>query len=262
MINKGLNAHFQVSHTLNLSNPQTSGYRFGATYVGTKMLSPTEAFPLLMADIDPSGNMNANIMHAPTERSRIKCISQIQDGKFASTQATMDYKANTWTTSLTLGNPDIVNGTGVGVLHYLKSITPNVALGAELAYQATPQLPGGHIAVMSLASRYQNEDCALAATFGNSGQLHATFYQKCSDSLQMGVECEANIRSKEISTSVAYEVDLPKANVLARGSIDTNGVVKAVLEKKLMPLPFTLALCGMLNHKKPQYQFGVGLIIG
>ena len=47
----------------------------------------------------------------------------------------MDYKGDTWTGSLTLGNPDIVNGTGVGVLHYLKSVTPKVALGAELAYQ-------------------------------------------------------------------------------------------------------------------------------
>lgn len=43
-VNKGLNSHFQVSHTLNLpTNPQSpSGYKFGATYVGTKMLSPSE----------------------------------------------------------------------------------------------------------------------------------------------------------------------------------------------------------------------------
>ena len=43
-VNKGLNSHFQVSHTLNLpTNPQSpSGYKFGATYVGKKMLSPTE----------------------------------------------------------------------------------------------------------------------------------------------------------------------------------------------------------------------------
>ena len=87
-------------------------------------------------------------------------MSQIQGGKWASTQATLDYKADSWTTSLTLGNPDIVNGSGVGVLHYLKSITPKVALGAELAYQAMPQLPGGHIAVASMASRIAfDQDC-------------------------------------------------------------------------------------------------------
>lgn len=224
---------------------------------------PFQAFPLLMADIDPSGNMNANIIHAPTDRSRIKFMSQIQGGKWASTQATLDYKADSWTTSLTLGNPDIVNGSGVGVLHYLKSITPKVALGAELAYQAMPQLPGGHIAVASMASRIAfDQDCNLAATFGNNGQLHTTFWQKCSDQLEIGTELEANLRAKEISASVGYQVDLQKANLLVRGSVDTNMVVKAVVEKKLMPLPFTLALCGLLNHKKGQYQFGCGLIIG
>ena len=40
----------------------------GATYVGEKMLGPHEAFPLLLADMDPSGNLNANIVHAPTDR--------------------------------------------------------------------------------------------------------------------------------------------------------------------------------------------------
>lgn len=42
LVNKGLNSHFQVSHTLTLASAQPSGYRFGATYVGTKMLSPSE----------------------------------------------------------------------------------------------------------------------------------------------------------------------------------------------------------------------------
>lgn len=53
-----------------------------------------------------------------------------------------------------------------------------------------------------------------------------------------------------------------QGNVLMRGSIDTDLVVKGVLEKRLAPLPFTLALCGLLNHRKNQYQFGCGLIIG
>lgn len=50
MVNKGLSSRFQVSHTMNLGSAQTSGYRFGAVYIGQKMLSPTEVktpqFPL------------------------------------------------------------------------------------------------------------------------------------------------------------------------------------------------------------------------
>ena len=42
VVNKGLSNHFQISHTLNLSATTPSSYHFGATYVGTKQLSPTE----------------------------------------------------------------------------------------------------------------------------------------------------------------------------------------------------------------------------
>lgn len=162
-----------------------------------------------------------------------------------------------------MGNPDFIHGTGVGVLHYLRAVSKSLHVGAELAYQASPQLPGGHIAVVSLAARYSpNEDCSMAATFGNSGQLHASYYQKCSSNLQMGVELETNFKMQESTASIGYEVDIAKGNFLLRGSVDSNFVVKSVLEKKLLPLPFTLALCGMINQKKSQFQFGCGLIIG
>ena len=116
----------------------------GATYVGSKMLSPHEAFPLLLADIDPAGNLNANIVHAPTDRTRLKMIAQIQAGKWQSTQLTADYKADKSTTSLTLGNPDLIHGSGVGVLHYLRTVTPSLSLGAELAYQVPKTLKNLH----------------------------------------------------------------------------------------------------------------------
>jgi len=63
MVNKGLSNHFQISHTLNMSSLTPSGYRFGATYVGTQQYGPSEAYPILLGDIDPSGNLNANIIH-------------------------------------------------------------------------------------------------------------------------------------------------------------------------------------------------------
>ena len=44
--------------------------------------------------------------------------------------------------------------------------------------------------------------------------------------------------------------------------IDTNGLVTAVIEKRLMPLPFTFILSSSLNHAKAAYRFGIGLLIG
>ena len=119
------------------------------------------------------------------------------------------------------------------------------------------------MAVMSLAGRAKiGSDAALAFTLSNGGSAHLSFFQKCSENLQIGVETETNLRMGESTASLGYQFELPKGNVLMRGSIDTDFMIKGVLEKKLMPLPFTLALCGLLNHRKNQYSFGCGLIIG
>lgn len=77
MVNKGLSNHFQVSHTINLCSAAPSGYRFGATYVGTKQFGPNEAFPVILGDIDPSGNLNANIIHQFAPNVRCKFASQV-----------------------------------------------------------------------------------------------------------------------------------------------------------------------------------------
>lgn len=81
MVNKGLSNHFQVSHTINLTSAAPSGYRFGVTYVGTKQFGPSEAFPVILGDIDPSGNLNANIIHQFAPNVRCKFASQVSNCK-------------------------------------------------------------------------------------------------------------------------------------------------------------------------------------
>lgn len=261
MVNKGLSNHFQISHTLNMSSLTPSGYRFGATYVGTQQCGPAEAYPILLGDIDPSGNLNANIIHQLNKNIRMKFVSQVQGSKFVATQLTTDYKGPSYTASLTLGNPDFINGSGVSVAHYLQAVTPEIALGGEVAYQYGPGIPGGGISVLSAVGRYTGSNWNVSATVGGSG-LHMGYYQKASDQVQMGVELETNIRSMESVASIGYQVDLPKANLVFRGMLDSNWTVGAVMEKKLQPLPFTFALSGLMNHTKNQFRLGCGLIIG
>lgn len=86
--------------------------RFGATYVGSKQISPTENFPILIGDIDPTGNLNANIIHQLTQRIRGKVSTQVQRSKFTAVQINTDYLGDTYSASLTLGNPDILNNSG------------------------------------------------------------------------------------------------------------------------------------------------------
>ena len=77
VINKGLNQGFQVSHSLTLGSITPSGYRFGATYVGTNMISPTEPGLVLMGEMDPSGNLNAQGVHFVSEAVKLKFGTQV-----------------------------------------------------------------------------------------------------------------------------------------------------------------------------------------
>ncbi|KAH8270715.1 hypothetical protein KR044_012248 [Drosophila immigrans] len=261
MLNKGLSNHFQVSHTINMSTTVPSGYRFGATYVGTKQYSPTEAFPVLLGDIDPSGNLNANVIHQFSSRLRCKFASQIQESKVMATQLSTDYRGNDFTASVTLGNPSIFTNSGVIVGQYLQSVTQRVALGAEVAYQYGPNVPGRQIAIVSALGRYSNGDSIWSGTLGPSG-LHLCYYQKASEQLQIGVEVETSLRMQESVATIAYQIDLPKADLVFRGSVDSNWHISGVLEKRLQPLPFSFTLSGRMNHVKNNFKLGCGLMIG
>ncbi|CAH0547860.1 unnamed protein product [Brassicogethes aeneus] len=261
MLTRGLSNHFQISHTINMSSITPSGYRFGATYVGCKQLSPSEAYPILLGDIDPAGNLNATVIHQVQSRIQAKFGAQVQGSQFTVGQLTLNYKGDDFTSSCTVANPDIINGSGVLVLHYLQAITPNLALGSELAYQKGSGIPGGEIALLSVASKYTTENVQVSGTVGVSG-VHLCYYQKASKQLQIGVELEANHRMQECVASIGYQVDLPKSEVVFKGHVDTNWSVGAVLEKKLSPLPFTLAFSGLMNHSKNQFRLGVGILIG
>ncbi|XP_059825683.1 mitochondrial import receptor subunit TOM40 homolog [Hypanus sabinus] len=258
IVNKGLSNHFQVNHTVSLSTMAESSYHFGATYVGSKQISPTEAFPVLVGDMDNTGSLNAQVIHQVTNRVRSKVVLQTQQSKFINWQVDSEYRGEDYTATLTLGNPDILLGSGIMVAHFLQSITPRLALGAELVYH---RRPGEEGAVMSVAGRYTGSNWIGTLTLNPAGG-HATYYHKANEQLQVGVELEASLRMQETNVTFGYQLDLPKANLLFKGSLDSNWVVGATLEKKLVPLPLTLALGAFLNHRKSKFQCGFGLTIG
>ena len=47
---------------------------------------------------------------------------QIDGGKWQATQLTTDWRGESSTASLTLGNIDVINGTGLAVAHYLQQV--------------------------------------------------------------------------------------------------------------------------------------------
>uniref|UniRef100_A0AAQ5Y3I5 Translocase of outer mitochondrial membrane 40 homolog (yeast) n=1 Tax=Amphiprion ocellaris TaxID=80972 RepID=A0AAQ5Y3I5_AMPOC len=217
VVNKGLSNHFQVSHTVTLSTLGDSGYRFGATYVGSKQTGPAESFPVMVGDMDNTGSLNAQVIHQLTTAVRSKIAIQTQQHKFVNWQCDMEYRGEDFTSAVTLGNPDVLVGSG--------------------------------------------DNFVATVTLGGAG-AHATYYHKANDQLQIGVEFEASTRMQDTTTSFGYQLDLPKANLLFKGTVDSNWVVGATIEKKLVPLPLTLALGAFLNHRKNKFQCGFGVTIG
>ncbi|KAI8425839.1 hypothetical protein MSG28_011604 [Choristoneura fumiferana] len=116
---------------------------------GTKQISPTEAFPVLLGDVDPSGNVNFNLIHQLTPEIRLKGAAQL-----TATQGTLEYKGSDYTLALAVGKPDFSDKSAVFVGHYLQSVTKRLSLGAELVYQVAARMAGGEIAIASAAGRY------------------------------------------------------------------------------------------------------------
>ncbi|NP_955908.1 mitochondrial import receptor subunit TOM40 homolog isoform X2 [Danio rerio] len=258
VVNKGLSNHFQVSHTITLSTLGDSGYRFGSTYVGSKQTGPAESFPVMVGDMDNTGSLNAQVIHQLTNRVRSKIAIQTQQHKFVNWQCDGEYRGDDFTAAVTLGNPDVLVGSGILVAHYLQSLSPSLVLGGELVYH---KRPGEEGTVTSLVGRYTGSNYVATLTVGGAG-AHASYYHKANDQLQVGVEFEASTRMQETSVSFGYQLDVPKANLLFKGSLDSNWVVGATLEKKLLPLPLSLALGAFLNHRKNKFQCGFGVTIG
>ncbi|MFH4979725.1 hypothetical protein AB6A40_006434 [Gnathostoma spinigerum] len=261
MVQKGLSSHFQVTHTLSIS-PSNTGYRFGATYIGNKLVGPGESYPVLLGDTDAAGNTSASFIHQFGDRWRLKLQSQVQGGKLVAAQSTLDYRGRLTTNSLTLANINLLNESGIIVAQTLRRLTPRVDLGVELFYNYGKLVPGGQMTVLNYAGRYNGDKFTASGAVSTSG-LHLCYYHKQVENLSFGVEFESNFRTQEATTTFAYQAELPDDGVTMRASIDTNWTVGGVFEKKLSQnLPFTLAISGMLNHVKAQGKFGVGLIIG
>ncbi|KAM4724909.1 mitochondrial import receptor subunit TOM40B isoform 1-T2 [Anableps anableps] len=258
VLNKGLSNHFQVNHSLQLSTSEDSSYRFGVTFIGSKQTGPAEFFPVMVGDMDNSGSVNAQIIHQISSRVRSKVAFQTQHQKFVTWQGDAEFRGEDFTAALTFANPDVLAGSGIIITHYLQSITAALALGGELVYQ---RRPGNEATVLSLVGRYTGSNFIGALTLGSAG-AHASYYHRANDQLQVGVELEASSVLEDSSVTFGYQLDVPKANLQFKGVINSNWVIGATLEKKLLPLPLSLVLCSFLNHQKNKFHCGFGITIG
>ena len=53
-----------------------------------------------------------------------KLSPQVQDSKWVGYQGSLDYQGSDFTASVTIANPDLLDGSVVSVVQYLQSMTP------------------------------------------------------------------------------------------------------------------------------------------
>ncbi|CAH2327204.1 mitochondrial import receptor subunit TOM40B isoform X1 [Pelobates cultripes] len=258
IINRPLSSHLQVSHTVHMSTASQSCYHFNAKYLGDEQLNPKENFPTIVGDLDSSGSLNAQVLCLLAERIRSKAVFQTYHSKFLTWQFDGEYRGDDCTVSMTLGNPDILNESVILVSHFLQSITPRLVLGGELVYH---KRLGEEGAIVTLAGKYSAPNWEATLNIGYGG-AHASYYHKANEQIQVGVEFEANTRLQETSFAFGYHLNIPKANMVFKGSVDSSWCVGGVLEKKLPPLPVTLALGAFMNHWKNKFHCGFNISVG
>ncbi|XP_062820994.1 mitochondrial import receptor subunit TOM40B isoform X2 [Anolis carolinensis] len=258
IVNKSFSSHFQVTHTVHMSTIGQSSYHFSATYVGDQQLGPTETFPTLIGDINNTGSLNAQVLYLLAEQIRTKAVFQTQQSKFVTWQFDTEYRGDDYTATLTLGNPNLISESIIVVAHFLQSVTSRLVLGGEMVYH---RRLGEEGAIVTLAGKYTALKWIATLNLGYGG-AHASYYHRANDQIQVGVEFEANTRLQDTSFAFGYQLTLPKTNMVFRGFLDSSWCVGAILEKKLPPLPVTLALGAFLNHWKHRFHCGFSIIVG
>uniref|UniRef100_A0A3B5KTC7 Translocase of outer mitochondrial membrane 40 homolog, like n=1 Tax=Xiphophorus couchianus TaxID=32473 RepID=A0A3B5KTC7_9TELE len=244
VLNKALSKHFQLSST------EDSGYRFGTVFVGSGQAGPAEFYPVLVGDVDSSGSLNAQVIHRVTDRIRSKVVfQQTHQQTFVTWKADTEFRGEDFTAAVAFTNPDVLDDS-----HYLQSVTPALAMGGHLVYR---RRPGDEASFLSLVGRYTSNFVG-ALTLGWAS-VQASYYHRASDKLQLGVELETGAFLEDSSVTFGYQLDVPEANLQFK-VINSNWVVGATLEKKLLPLPLSLVLCSFLNHQKNKFHCGFGVV--
>ncbi|XP_060718682.1 mitochondrial import receptor subunit TOM40B isoform X1 [Tachysurus vachellii] len=264
VINKTLSSFFKVSHTFHISAVVPSTYRFHVEHLqsdaDSKETSPlcSQGSPMLIGEMDSSGSLNAHSLFHLSERLRAKAVFQTVQSQFVTWQFETEYRGGDFTAAVTMANPDILRESVIMVAHFLQSVSPQLVLGGELVYHRGRAEEGG---ILTLAGQYSGPNWVATLNAGKGG-AHASYYHRANKQIQVGVEFEASTRTQETKFSFGYQMNLPEANMVFRGMLDSRCIIGGVLEKRLCPLPATLIMGAFVNHRGDKLQVGLGVNVG
>jgi len=243
--NKTLTGKFALNHNVFMGSTQVPpSYEFGANFGDDGML--------LASRIDMAGRLNGrvNAQLGDSVLARLQAQVSPDSASASSLKLDLDYKGASFCAGTTY------MGGGLLGAHYMQSVTPGLALGGEGFYHLHKQVLGGAAA----ARLVWGEACESVATAkaGSFGNVELAYQRKVSE--KVGLATEMQYYHNQFCTfGLGYEFRLRQATF--KGLIQSDASCSAVLEERVSP-GVNLLLSGQLNHKKKDYKFGFGLVIG
>mmetsp|Transcript_3696 Transcript_3696/g.7918 ORF Transcript_3696/g.7918 Transcript_3696/m.7918 type:complete len:286 (-) Transcript_3696:625-1482(-) len=244
--NKTLTQKFALNHTVFLgSSVMPPSYEFGANFGDDSVL--------IASRIDMGGRLNGriNAQFSDSVLARLQAqVSPESPAAASSLKCDVDYK----------GSSNCMGATymGGGLLgaHYMQSLTPSLALGGEVFYHLYKHVHGGGAAArLTLGPKGESVATAKAGSFGN---VELAYTHKVSE--KVGIATELQYYHGQVCTfGLGYEFRLRQATF--KGLIQSDTTCSATLEERVSA-GVNLLLSGQLNHKKKDYKFGFGLVIG
>ena len=246
----------QVGHTFNMNKQEGSSYHFAPTFLGPYRRRGPEGFPIVMGDIDGSGNLMLQGIHEVSDALKLKLQAQARGSAWQGCQLEAEYGGRDWVATAKAVNANPLEGSIVGVANYLQNLTESIAVGGEFTYQ----LGGGQeVSVITYGARYRTAEVAASLTVAPSqAVVNASYYQKLNKKSIVAADFEIDGRQGDTSANLGYHYVFNEASF--RGQISSKGVVTAMLEKPLNP-SMALLLSGQIDHWNGDSKFGIGFMV-
>jgi hypothetical protein len=226
-----------------------SVYQFGAI-----LLPHERKQTMIRADIDNDLNVTA--------RGALEILPWLVAKTNLQLAATNDPGAGAYELSLTAQqenwNAKVLTGSG----GYFQTsafarVTERLALGAEAFYVGQAGGKPGGLTGAAVSGRYAGVENVVTATVSSPSSAQLTWMRRYGEKVNLWSSLDL-MRMEERRDAVCaagYDATFRMARV--RGSLDTKGVMRMVLEEKLTP-GLTLTLACMLDHAKGDHKFGMG----
>ena len=253
-LTKYLSPTFQVTHAFHSATAlQPAGYSFGAAYA-------TETL-LIHGTLDNSYQVNARLHSQITPQILSKIHMQLPRGKGQNmAQFELDYQGDDFSISAKMVNPSPTDATGIYLLGYLQSVTPNLALGAELTLQR-PQ-PGLEDSSLAYTARWTSDKRdKIVSVQLQPGAFQASYWQKIEEKVDAGAEIQfaAGPRGRRDAVcNIGAKWEFSSATF--RTLLDSRGRIQMLMEERLAP-GFGFQLSGELDHLSGKSKVGLALVM-